>query len=284
MIRKLALVLPCSWSSGRPPPRGRHPVRARLRLDPGPADHEHDLRQPLSAAVHAGRTATSPARPTRPSASRAKTTYGLNGFFNVLFTENFGLQVLADYHRPGFGGANGPYEIGVQFQGLRARDLRRLDRLAGVDREPHRDGLQPQRPGPLPRRRQAVPQRLGRPQRLPLRGQGRAHRLHRSSSSPRSATSSGSPAGPTAWSWTSGRRPSTAPTSASRRPTRRSATSSWPSTSAITPPPRTPLQLHVVEDDLITRPIDEIEATIGLGTLDVNPSYIRAGLAIRFIF
>ena len=46
---------------------------------------------------------------------KAKTTYGMNGFFNVLFTENIGLQVLADYHRPGLGGSNAPYQIEMQF-------------------------------------------------------------------------------------------------------------------------------------------------------------------------
>ncbi len=40
---------------------------------------------------------------------------GMNGFFNVLFAENIGLQVLADYHRPGIGGTNGDYDVQVQF-------------------------------------------------------------------------------------------------------------------------------------------------------------------------
>jgi hypothetical protein len=48
--------------------------------------------------------------------------------------------------------------------------------------------------------------------------------------------------------------------------------------------PAADLQMHVVEDPIITVPIDQIEQTIGLGSLKVNPSYIRAGLAIRFIF
>jgi len=46
---------------------------------------------------------------------KAKTTYGMNGFFNVLFTENVGLQILADYQRPGIGGSNAPYLIEMQF-------------------------------------------------------------------------------------------------------------------------------------------------------------------------
>ena len=48
--------------------------------------------------------------------------------------------------------------------------------------------------------------------------------------------------------------------------------------------PKTALPLHIVEDPIITVPIDVIESTIGLGSLSVDPSYIRAGLAIRFIF
>jgi hypothetical protein len=46
---------------------------------------------------------------------KGKTTYGMNGFFNVLFSENVGLQVLADYHRPGLGGTNDPYDVEMQF-------------------------------------------------------------------------------------------------------------------------------------------------------------------------
>jgi hypothetical protein len=48
--------------------------------------------------------------------------------------------------------------------------------------------------------------------------------------------------------------------------------------------PKSDLQMHIVEDDVITKPIDEIETRIGLGTLSVNPSYFRAGLAVRFVF
>ena len=49
-------------------------------------------------------------------------------------------------------------------------------------------------------------------------------------------------------------------------------------------PPRTALPLHIVEDAIIQVPLDQIEQTIGLGSLSVNPSYLRAGLALRFIF
>jgi hypothetical protein len=48
--------------------------------------------------------------------------------------------------------------------------------------------------------------------------------------------------------------------------------------------PKTDMPLHVVEDPVITVPLNEIESTIGLGKLRVNPSYIRAGLALRFVF
>jgi len=44
------------------------------------------------------------------------------------------------------------------------------------------------------------------------------------------------------------------------------------------------MPLHIVEDAIITIPIDTIETAIGLGNLSVNPSYIRAGLALRFVF
>jgi hypothetical protein len=48
--------------------------------------------------------------------------------------------------------------------------------------------------------------------------------------------------------------------------------------------PKSDLKMHIVEDAVITKPLDEIERTIGLGTLRVNPSYFRAGLAVRFVF
>jgi hypothetical protein len=46
---------------------------------------------------------------------KGKAAFGFNGFFNLLFTENFGLQVIADYQRPGIGGDNPPYVGQVEF-------------------------------------------------------------------------------------------------------------------------------------------------------------------------
>ncbi len=42
--------------------------------------------------------------------------------------------------------------------------------------------------------------------------------------------------------------------------------------------------MHIVEDDLYPVPVEQIEQTIGLGQLTIDPSYMRVGLAIRFIF
>jgi hypothetical protein len=46
---------------------------------------------------------------------KGKTSFGFNGFFNLLLTENLGLQVIADYQRPGIGGDNPQYVGQVQF-------------------------------------------------------------------------------------------------------------------------------------------------------------------------
>ena len=118
---------------------------------------------------------------------KAKTTYGMNGFFNVLFTENIGLQVLADYHRPGIGGSNAPYLIEMQFRtfGDTVETYSRSVDWDAFGGEPHRDGVQPQRLGPFSRRRDALAQRFGRTERVQLRRQGRPYRLHLFRPSPR---------------------------------------------------------------------------------------------------
>jgi hypothetical protein len=44
-----------------------------------------------------------------------KTSFGFNGFFNLFFSEKFGLQLLADYQKPGIGGENPNYTGQAQF-------------------------------------------------------------------------------------------------------------------------------------------------------------------------
>jgi len=42
-------------------------------------------------------------------------TTGSDGCFNVLFDEHFGVQFLADYHKPGFHGVNSPYHVVLNY-------------------------------------------------------------------------------------------------------------------------------------------------------------------------
>jgi hypothetical protein len=42
--------------------------------------------------------------------------------------------------------------------------------------------------------------------------------------------------------------------------------------------------MHIVDDEIYPVPVEQIEQTIGLGRLTIDPSYMRVGLAIRFIF
>jgi len=44
-----------------------------------------------------------------------KTSLGMSGFLDVLIGERFGIQVLADYARPGLGGTNSPYDLTLNY-------------------------------------------------------------------------------------------------------------------------------------------------------------------------
>ncbi len=164
---------------GRFPRRGRHPVRARLRLDPGRADHERDLRQPVPADAHAsGPLRRQRRRPDGP----------LQGQDDLRHERLLQHPVHRERRPSGPGRLPSPGHRRLEralsrrdaVPDLRRhrRDLFPVDRLGKLDREPHRDDVQPQRPGPLPRRRHALAERLGRAERLPFRRQGRTHRLH----------------------------------------------------------------------------------------------------------
>jgi hypothetical protein len=48
--------------------------------------------------------------------------------------------------------------------------------------------------------------------------------------------------------------------------------------------PATDMAMHVIDDDIYPIPAEDIDAAIGLGVIKVNPSYMRVGLAIRFVF
>jgi hypothetical protein len=214
---------------------------------------------------------------------RGKTTYGMNGFFNVLFTENFGLQVLADWHRPKFGGSNDPYAYSVQFQAFEpetyadeidweastgnmtttAFSLNALARFRVADNLSLSVSA-----GPSVFHFEGKAGHIGYTF-FELTQNGDQFEL--SGGTYRMVVAFG---------------PQT------KYGANLGVEAAYEAFHNVIlavdlryyASPKTPLQLHVVEDEIITRPIDEIEATIGLGTLDVNPSYLRAGLALRFIF
>lgn len=214
---------------------------------------------------------------------KAKTTYGMNGYFNVLFTENFGIQLLADYHRPHFGGTNGPYDVNLQFTAFEPENY-----TFTID-GPSPDGNLTQ-----------TTFSLNALARFRL-----TDTLSLSVSAGPSVFHFEGKAGYIDYSYadlalvgdqyelTAG--------------TFHMVTSFGPDTKygvnagveaayeafrhvilafdlRYYGSAKSDLPLHLVEDEVITVPLDQIEAAIGLGSLHINPSYFRAGLAIRFIF
>jgi hypothetical protein len=216
---------------------------------------------------------------------KGKTAYGFNGFFNLFLTENFGLQVLADYHRPGIGGDNSDYAGEVQF-------LDYNDEVATVE---------------LSRPWESSAGNLSETT-FSFNALARfriARDLHLSVS-----------AGPTVFNFEgkigyigyteldlvvdessydlSGM---TYMTIASLEPRTKYGFNlglegayeimrhvilaldlRWYQGASAD------VQMHIVDDELYPRPAAEIEQALNLGTVKVNPSYMRAGLAIRFIF
>jgi len=215
----------------------------------------------------------------------AKTTYGLNGFFNVFFTENFGLQVLADYHRPSLGGSNDPYLVGMEFlafddtpetydrsiewensTGNITETTFSLNALAHFRIADHLSLNLSAGPSVFHFEGQAG--HIGYTY-FDLALVGTTYEL--SGGTYRMVVDFGPE---TKYGLNAG-------IEAAYEATRHvifALDLRWFGA------PKADLALHVVEDEIITVPIEEIESRIGLGTLSVNPSYIRAGLAIRFIF
>lgn len=214
---------------------------------------------------------------------KGKTTYGMNGFFNVLFTENIGFQVLADYHRPGLGGANAPYAVEMQFQAFQPETYSRSIEwpattgnltettfsLNALARFPVADNLALSvSAGPSVFHFEGKAGHIGYTYfnlalvdgQYQLTG-GTYRMVVAFGPQTKYGFNAGVEAAYQAFRnvilavdlrWYGG--------------------------------PTTPLQMHVVEDEIITVPINEIESTIGLGKLDVSPAYFRIGLALRFVF
>ena len=214
---------------------------------------------------------------------RGKATSGMNGFFTVLFSEKVGLQVLADYHRPGLGGSNDPYVIEMQFQGTGPETYSR-----SVDWESSTGNLT------------QTTFSLNALARFPV-----AQKLALSVSAGPTVFYFEGKAGHIGYTYfdlavvdnvyqlTGG----TYHMVVEFGPTTKyglnvGAEFAYEAFRNIIlavdlrwfGAPKTDLQMHVVEDPVITVPLSEIESTIGLGKLSVNPSYFRAGLALRFVF
>jgi hypothetical protein len=216
---------------------------------------------------------------------KAKTTYGMNGFFNVMFAESFGLQVLADYHRPSLGGSNAPYLVEMQFRTFTDTTetySRALEwdhsvgnltettfSLNALARFRVADALSLSvSAGPSMFHFEGKAGHIGYTyfdlalvgQQYQLTG-GTYRMIVEFGPQTKYGMNVGVEAAYEAF-----------------RSVILAVDLRWYGS------PKTDLPLHIVEDEIITVPLDTIESTIGLGSLGVNPSYIRAGLAIRFIF
>lgn len=214
---------------------------------------------------------------------KAKTTSGMNGYFNILFTENFGLQILADHHRPRFGGTNDPYDVTLQFTAfepetyvftvegpapsgdltqttfslnalarVRVSDNLTLSASAGPSLL-HFEG----KAGYIDYTSAALAL-VGEEYRLTA---GTFHMVAAFGPDTKYGMNAGVEAAYEAF----------------RHVVLAFDLRYFGTAGADLP-------LKIVEDEAITVPLDEIEAAIGLGSLRVNPSYFRAGLAIRFVF
>jgi hypothetical protein len=216
---------------------------------------------------------------------KAKTTYGMNGFFNILFTENVGLQVLADYHRPGIGGSNAPYLVEMQFVTF-GNTVETYSRSIGWDNSAGNLTETTFSLNALARFRVADTLSLSvsaGPSVFHFEGKaghigytyfdlalvGQQYQL--TGGTYRMVVEFGPQ---TKYGMNVG------------------VEAAYEAFSHVIlaldlrwyGAAKTDLPLSIVADDIITVPLDEIEQTIGLGGLSVNPSYIRAGLAIRFVF
>jgi hypothetical protein len=216
---------------------------------------------------------------------KAKTTYGMNGFFNVLFSENVGLQLLADYHRPGLGGANAPYAVEMQF--LAFDDIPQTYSRS-IDWQNSTGSLTQTTFSLNALARFRVADNLS----ISVSSgpsifyfEGKAGHIGYTSFDLAFVDGQYQLSGGT-YSLVVDFGPQSkfgmnAGVEAAYEAFRHvilAVDLRWYGA------PITDLQMHVVEDPIITVPIDEIESTIGLGSLRVNPSYIRAGLALRFVF
>lgn len=216
---------------------------------------------------------------------KGKTSMGFNGFFNLFFTERIGLQFLADYQRPGIGGSNPNYIGQVQFIDFNG-DVATYDI----------DSTWPNSAGNLTETAFS----LNALARFPV-----AENLDINIS-----------AGPTLFNF-EGKAGYIGYTELEVLQGEIDYTLSgmtYQTIVSIAPQsnygfnagveaayeimhhvilaldlryygaPSEEVQLHIVDDPVYPIPGAEIEQAIGLGSISVNPSFFRAGLAIRFVF
>ena len=233
-------------------------------------------------------TLTPPDRYISSSASqtvrvKGKTTPGMNGFFNILFTENIGLQVLADYHRPRIGGSNANYDVAMSFLAFEP------ETYTNSTEWPTSNGNFTETAfslNALARFRVAGNLSLsvsGGPSVFHMEGKGGYigytffdlayvdPQYVLTGGTYRMVFEFGSQT-------TYGMNLGVEAAYEAFRHVILAFDIRWYGS------PKKDVDLHIVEDAVITHPIAEIEDTIGLGTLRINPSYFRAGLAVRFIF
>lgn len=214
---------------------------------------------------------------------KGKTMYGMNGFFNLFFNENLGLQVLADYHRPGLKGTNSAYNVSMRFTAFQPETYQN-----SID-WPETEGSFTETTfslNGLARFRVArglFISMSGGPSVFHLEGKGgfigytffnlqQVGGEYRLTGGTYQMVYTFGPQ--TKYGMNLG---AEAAFEAFRRVILAFDVRWFGCAKADFP-------LHIVEDDIITHPIAEIEQAIGLGSLRVNPSYFRVGLAVRFIF
>jgi hypothetical protein len=286
MIRKLSPVLALSLLLSAVAPLAAADIRFELGFG-------WTLVGPFMNATYVNRYQPTLAPPDRYVASsadqtvrfKAKTTYGMNGFFNVLFTDNIGMQILADYHRPGFGGANAPYAVEMRFlafgdvpqtysnstdwENTTGNLTQTTFSINALARFRVADNLSLSvSSGPSIFYFEGQAGHIGYTffdlalvdSQYQLSG-GTFHMVVDFGPQSRLGMNAGIEAAYEAF-----------------RHVILAVDLRWYGA------PKTDLQMHVVEDPVITVPVDQIESTIRLGSLRVDPSYFRAGLALRFVF
>jgi len=213
------------------------------------------------------------------------TTLGMNGFFNLFFSDHFGLQVLADYHNARIGGSNTPYSGYVQY-----RDIDDVVKTYTASR-PWQDSS-----GNLTETvfslnalaRIRVTEKFdlsvsGGPSLFNFEGKAGylAYTYFVLLPGQIDSTLTGETYfmvvdfGPESnYGWNAG----VEATFEVFRSILLGLDLRWYGA------PAADLQMSIVEDEIYKVPVDVMESTIGLGSLSVNPSYFRLGMAIRFIF